>query len=63
MTKKKKKKEKEPWERYVLSPKGCAVCAMLDAGIIDNINDERIDVFYHEYERLMSLHGYIKKDG
>lgn len=58
ISKKNQKKEKE--DRYVLSPLGCAVGAMLDSGLIEDINDSRIDLFWDSFSKLMEQHGYIK---
>lgn len=58
MSKKKTKKDKE--DRYVLSPFGCAVGAAMDAGLIDDISDPRIDTFWNSFSDLMERHGYIK---
>lgn len=58
MAKKHHKKNKE--EEYVLSPFGCAVCAAMDAELIEDYEDGRMDVFWEKFCNLMDMHGYIK---
>lgn len=60
MSKKKKKSNKK--KRYVLSPKGCAYFALHKAGFIaGDMYDERVDVFFDEFSRLMKESGYVKE--
>lgn len=58
---KKKKKDKKQEDAYVLSPKGCALAALIDAGLVDDIYDEHVDTFWDIFCDLMRLHGYIKE--
>lgn len=45
---------------WVISPKGCAILAMLDAKIIDNVDDERVNDFWRSFQSSMLKCGYIK---
>jgi len=46
---------------YVLTPKGCALAAMLDVKLIDNIDDSRVNAFWILFENYMARGGYIKE--
>lgn len=48
--------------RYVLTPKGCALAAMMDVNLIDNIDDPRVNSFWILFEHYMSKGGYIKEE-
>lgn len=48
-------------EAYMLTPKGCAVASLLDAELIDDIDDiedERILKFWRQFQSLMLKCGY-----
>lgn len=47
-------------DEWKLSPKGCAITAMLDSEIIDNIDDERVNKFWRLFQSNMLKCGYIK---
>ena len=47
-------------DEWKLSPKGCAIAAMLDAKIIDNIDDERFNDFWRSFQSSMLKCGYIE---
>ena len=47
---------------YVLTPKGCALAAMLDVNLVDNIDDPKVDAFWILFENYMRKGGYIKED-
>lgn len=55
------KPPKEEEETYKLAPKGCAVLALLDCGLIADIDDARIDGFWTIFEKLMEDNDYIKE--
>lgn len=45
---------------WKLSPKGCAIAAMLDSKIIDDIDDERVNKFWRLFQSNMLKCGYVK---
>lgn len=45
---------------WKLSPKGCAIVAMLDSGIIDDIDDERVNKFWRLFQSNMLKCGYVE---
>lgn len=47
-------------DEWKLSPKGCAIVAMLDSGIIDDINDERVNKFWRLFQSNMLKCGYVE---
>lgn len=47
-------------DKWKLSPKGCAIVAMLDSGIIDDIDDERVNKFWRLFQSDMLRCGYVK---
>ena len=47
-------------DKWKLSPKGCAVVAMLDSQIIDDINDKRFNKFWRLFQSNMLKCGYVK---
>ena len=47
-------------DSWKLSPKGCAIAAMLDSEIIDNIDDERFNKFWRLFQSNMLKCGYIE---
>ena len=55
------KYEEREEELYVLSPKGCASVALMDAGLVAKSNDSRIDVFWEHFTDLMNRFGYIQE--
>lgn len=56
-----KKKHKQKDEAYTLTPKGCALAAAIDSGLIDDLYDEHFDVFWDIFVDLMKGHGYYKE--
>lgn len=54
-----KKKEEEV---YVITPKGLATLAMLHSGLIQTIEDPRLDGFWQMFMQDMEKHGYIQED-
>ena len=49
-------------ERWCLTPKGLFVIALEDAGLIEDINDKRVDAAWTIFDLLMEKHGYIHDD-
>lgn len=49
-------------DTWKLSPKGCAIAAMLDSEIIDNIDDGRVDKFWRLFQSNMLKCGYVKSE-
>lgn len=49
-------------DEWKLSPKGCAIAAMLDSEIIDNIDDERVNKFWRLFQSNMLKCGYVKSE-
>lgn len=47
--------------RYVIAPKGVAVLAMLDCGLITDIEDRRFEVFWELFEARMKKLNYIQE--
>lgn len=45
-------------EAYMLTPKGCVVASLLDAELIDDIEDERVTKFWRRFQSLMLKCGY-----
>ena len=45
-------------ETYMLTPKGCVVISLLDAELIDNMEDERVTKFWRRFQSLMLMNGY-----
>ncbi len=54
------KRKDEDNERYALTPKGLANVAMLQTGLIDNLDDPRFEGFWSIFVASMNEHGYIK---
>ena len=54
------KRKDENNERYALTPKGLANVAMLQTGLIDNLDDPRFEGFWSIFVAGMNEHGYIK---
>lgn len=46
-------------ESYVLTPKGCAIDALMAARLIQNANDPAVDIFWAEFSELMKKFGYV----
>lgn len=55
------KYEERVEEVYKLTPKGCACAALMDAKLIDSIDDPAVGVFFDSFQRLMAEHGYIQE--
>lgn len=43
---------------YKLTAKGCAIVSMLDADLIDDMEDERVTKFWRRFQSLMLMNGY-----
>lgn len=52
-------------DRYELTPKGLALLAMMQTGLVEDMDDPRIDGFWTIFSVLMDRHGYVEelKDG
>lgn len=48
-------------EIYKLSPKGCAIVALMDAHLLNGRDDSRIEVFWDSFSMLMEKFGYAKE--
>lgn len=48
-------------EEYRLTPKGIAVIAMLQTGLVSDMDDPRIDGFWTIFKASMKGHGYIEE--
>ena len=53
-------KDKEEFWR--ITPKGIACLALVDAGLVDDIMDNRIDDFWDIFVEGMMMHGYMKEE-
>lgn len=49
-------------EKYIISPKGIAVLALLESGLINDIDDPRANGFFTLFEAKMRQHGYVVED-
>lgn len=49
-----KPKIEELEESYQLTPKGCALVAMLKSSLITDVDDARVEEFWEIFERLMN---------
>lgn len=49
-------------EEYRLTPKGIAVIAMLQTGLVSDMDDPRIDGFWTIFEAVMKRNGYVEED-
>ena len=56
------KYEQREERMYKLTPKGCASVAMLDAGLIKNSDDQRLEVFWDRFAELMWTAGYAPEE-
>ena len=45
-------------EIYVLTPSGCATCALMDAEPVESIDDPRVEIFWEKFTSLMDRFGY-----
>lgn len=63
MGKKKNKKDKQNdnEERYVITPKGIAVLALIKAGVYANMTESQFEMFWEEFETSMEECGYIRE--
>lgn len=48
-------------ERYGLTPKGIAVLAMMQTGLVEDMDDFRIEGFWTIFEALMIRNGYVEE--
>lgn len=46
--------------RYTLTPKGCLVCALLNAGV--QLDSETIDLVWNDFSETMTRFGYAKEE-
>lgn len=49
-------------EVLTLSPKGCALVALMDAKLVRTTDDPQIDVFWDSFSKLMEKFGYVKEE-
>lgn len=49
-------------ERYVLTPKGLALEAMLQTGLVTSADDPRVDGFWTIFEASMKRCGYVQTE-
>lgn len=47
-------------EKYRLTPKGIAVLAMIQTGLIEDMDDPRIEGFWSIFEAIMTRNGWVK---
>ena len=47
-------------EIYVMTPSGCATCALMDAELAESIDDPRIEIFWERFTNLMERFGYAE---
>ena len=47
-------------EVYMITPKGIAVLALLESGLVTSFEDPRIDGFWKLFEFGMQERGYVK---
>lgn len=40
-------------ETWTLTPRGCAACALMDAGLIKSYDDPAADLFFDKFQELM----------
>lgn len=45
---------------YKLTPKDCALVALMDAKLIRNSSDPAVDVFWDSFAHLMEKFGYVQ---
>lgn len=50
-------------EFLVLTPKGILGICLMDCGLMDEINDPRLDTVYENFVDTMIKHGYMMEDG
>lgn len=50
-------------ERYILTPKGVAVIDLYKCGLIEDIDDKRGELFYHEFIEGLKRLGYLEEKG
>lgn len=46
-------------EKYVITPKGIAVLALMECGLIDSTDDPRINGFWRCFDQEMMKAGYV----
>lgn len=49
-------------EEFVLSPKGCAIAALQDAGLVDGPDDPAVDRFWKSFHSQMVQLGYAAEE-
>lgn len=54
--------KKQEEEKYVITPKGIAVLAMMQSGLIVHSDDPRFEGFWRMFEEDMKRLGYIVED-
>lgn len=55
-------KKNDGEERYTLTPKGLALIALQECGLIQSMEDPRVDGFWKLFEAYMREHGYVKDE-
>ena len=48
-------------ETYRITPKGIATLAMMQTGLVEDMDDPRIDGFWTIFEAIMTENGYVKE--
>lgn len=48
-------------EVYKLTPKGCAVAALIDAHLVNRSDDPQVNAFWDSFSKLMEKFGYVKE--
>ena len=48
-------------EKYRLTPKGIAVLAMMQTGLLEDMDDPRIEGFWTIFEAIMTRSGYVEE--
>lgn len=49
-------------EKWRITPKGIALLALIQTGLLDDSDDPRFDGFWTIFEAVMERHGYITKE-
>ena len=49
-------------ERFVITPKGIAALALTKMGLVESVDDWRIDGFWAVFETKMRACGYVERD-
>lgn len=54
--------DNEEEERYMLTPKGIAILSLLQCGLVNDMNDQRVEGFWMLFENGMRKSGYIQEE-